>query len=296
MPPYSTDVTSSSDDEDAPEALSLIQSKRNAETHDDALNKFKAAEKAKRKERNRARDRKLKERAEKTRNTKTSATEREDAHGRMERAMRNAEEEMNEDGSESENDYEGSAKETGGGDEVMEMVEDKNDGVMESDDDGSQDETSESPSEQSQAKPKRNSQHLPDHIFTSAFTPRTQLSSSKRQLLASVSRKSDTVKRRKHRARAKDLTAGYVSTSCDSLIISSNPFACSSRAIRVLSNASRSGSGSAMTLPPLKIKKFVNRSLNLKGNPSKTKAWERRPGTLICLVERHHDPHSSSFS
>ena len=102
--------TSSSDDEDAPEAFSLAQSKRNAATQDDALKKFQAKEKHRQKERNRERDRKLKERALKTKGTKVL----EEWHGvqaRMERVMRDAEDDEDEDGSESEEDTEGNESE-----------------------------------------------------------------------------------------------------------------------------------------------------------------------------------------
>jgi hypothetical protein len=297
-PSHSEDVASSSDDEGAPEALSLAQSKRNAETLNHALNDFKAAEKERRKERNRTRDRKLKERAAQTRHTKRVAEEGDDAHARMERAMRDAEKEEeaeDEHGSESEDNFEGSSKEISSEeseDEAMEMAEDGEDGIMDSDnDDESQDETDEGGTKlnQSLAKPKQNHHHLPDHLFTAAFTPQTQPSFSNPQSAASVSRPNDIVKKRKHRARAKDLIVGYVSTPCVLRIILFNQVSCSSRAIRTLSNSSRSGLPTLMTLPPPKVKKFMNRSLNIKGNQSRIKGWERRPGELICVVVRTHD-------
>jgi len=131
-------------------------------------------------------------------------------------------------------------------------------------DDESQDE-SESISKPSLAKSNRNPQHLPDHMFSAAFTPQTRPSSSKRQLPASAPRKIEKVRKRERHAQAKDLIVG-------------------SRAVRALSNPSRRASlPASMTIPPLKIKKFVNRSLNIKGNKSKTKGWERRPANIGVL-------------
>jgi hypothetical protein len=296
MSPYSEDVASSSDGEGAPETLSLVQSKRNAKTLDNTLNDFKAAEKEKRKERNRTRDRKLKERAAQTRHSESVAEEGDDAHARMERAMRDAEQEKededeDEHGSESEDDFEGSSKETNSeesNDEAMEMTEDGEDGIMGSDnDDASQDEGG-TKSNQSLARPKKNHHHLPDHLFTSAFTPRAQPSLSNSQPLASVSKTNSIARKRKHRTRAKDLIVGYVSTPCVSHIIIFHQVSCSSRVIRTLADSSRSGLPTPMTLPPPKVKKFMNRSLNIKGNQSRIKGWDRRPGELIRVVVRIH--------
>ncbi|KIM75317.1 hypothetical protein PILCRDRAFT_827417 [Piloderma croceum F 1598] len=274
MSPYSEDVASSSDGEGAPETLSLVQSKWNAKTLDNALNDFTAAEKERRKERNRTRDRKLKERAAQTRHSERVAEERDDAHARMERAMRDAEQEKEDEdegedeyGSESEDNFEGSSKGTNSEeseDEAMEMAEDGEDGIMVSDnDDASQDVTDEggTKSNQSLARPKKNHHHLPDHLFTSAFTPQAQPSLSNLQPLASVSKTNNIVRKRKHRARAKDLIVG-------------------SRVIRTLADSSRSGLPTSITLPPPKVKKFMNRSLNIKGNQSRIKGWERRPANL----------------
>jgi hypothetical protein len=296
MSQYFEDVASSSDGEGAPETLSLVQSKWNAKTFDNALNDFKTAEKERRKERNRTRDRKLKERAAQTRHSESVAEEGDDAHARMERAMQDAEREK-EDEDEDEygsDNFEGSSKETNSEeskDEAMEMAEGGEDGIMESDDDdASQDETDEggTKSNQSLARPKKNHHHLPDHLFTSAFTPRAQPSLSNSQPLASVSKTNNIARKRKHRARAKDLIVGCVSTPCVSHIIFFNQVSCSSRVIRTLADSSRSGLPTPMTLPPPKVKKFMNRSLNIKGNQSRIKGWERRPGELIRVVVRVH--------
>lgn len=215
MPPH---ITSSSDDEDAPEAFSLAQSKRNVKTQDDLLKQFQARERERQKERNRKKDRQLKERASKRKDTTRSAEVEDGMQARMERAMRNAEEEAtdeDEGGSESES-FEGSEGETSseGSGSNMEGYEDEEDSVMHSDDDESHahlDVTSESGAnaKTSQANTKRNPQHLPDHLFTSAFTPQTQPSLLKRESLSSPPRK-NSARKRTHRTHAKDLIVGYV--------------------------------------------------------------------------------------
>jgi hypothetical protein len=224
MPPYVVNASSSSDEENAPEAFSLVQSKRNARTQDDALKRFQANEKERQKERNRERDRKLKERAEKTR--KTKSMQEGDMQARIKRAMRDANEEMDEkeegeeeeleddgdeEGSENEEDVEGSQSDMSSEeDEDMESAEDEE----QSHDGDSSDESqygindSHSISQSSLAKPKQNPQHLPDHLFISAFAAQTYPSSSKQKSPPSVSQKTNNIKKRSHRVQAKDLIIG----------------------------------------------------------------------------------------
>lgn len=218
MAPYTVNTTSSSEDEDAPEAFSLAQSKQYAETQDDALKKFQAKEKQRQKDRNRERDRKLKERAEKTKNTK-KLEERDDVQARMERSMQNAEEEMDDEGevqhgSDGEDDIEGSENDMSTEEseyEGMELSADKEDHAIQSDHESEgESDGGGFVTKQLQANPRRNPQHLPDHLFASAFTPKTHPSTSKTQSLASTSRRIDNVRRQKHKVRGKDLIVGYV--------------------------------------------------------------------------------------
>jgi hypothetical protein len=124
--------------------------------------------------------------------------------------MRHAEAEMdvNEGSSDSENDFTESAGEMSSdgsiSDEDMKSAEDEEDGAKQSDEDQQSSDENESISEATSLKLKRSSQHLPDHLFTSAFKSRSP------KPLASTPRKSDIVKKRQHRARAKDLIVGCV--------------------------------------------------------------------------------------
>ena len=222
MTPYVVNASSSSDEENAPEAFSLVQSKRNARTQDDALKRFQANAKEQQKERNRQRDRKLKERAEKTR--KTKSLQEGYVQAGIKRAMRDVNEDMDEEeegeeepeddgdeeGSENKEGVEGSQSDMSSEeDEDMESAED---GEQSHDDssDESQDgiDDSHSISQSSLAKPKQNPQHLPDHLFISAFAAQTHPSSSKQKSPPSASQKTNTIKKRSHRVQAKDLIIG----------------------------------------------------------------------------------------
>ena len=205
MVPYISDARSSdsgSDSEDVPETFSLAQSKVAALSQNDALRQAEVAEKEKRKERNRQRDRKLKERALLTGRAK--ALDVDDVQARMERAMRDADAEEDSDddtseegentGDEDMDDDDDSSEESGEEDKEMLPAEEDT-----SDDDP---EETEAPSSTS-----KNLDHLPEHLFTTAFTPTAPSAS----VHATSSRKTTLDKKRKRRTPGtKDALIGYV--------------------------------------------------------------------------------------
>ncbi|KZP22122.1 hypothetical protein FIBSPDRAFT_860019 [Athelia psychrophila] len=243
---------SGSDDEDSPETFSLEQSKLDAISKNGALRKAEAAEKEKRKEKNRQKDRKLKERA--LLSGKAKGLEVNDVQDRMERAMRDAGAEEDESGAEGQD-----------GDEEMEDSENFSD---ESDDEDMSN-VEEDSSDEDSAEPgfpsstSGNPHHLPEHLFTTAFTPTTPS-----KIPASSSRKVALSKKRKRQTPGtKDTLVG-------------------TRVVRRLTDSSHPHSDSQIgtkSMPSSKATRFVNRSLALKGNKARTKGWERRPANIGVL-------------
>ncbi|KAJ6619288.1 hypothetical protein B0H10DRAFT_2026811 [Mycena sp. CBHHK59/15] len=226
MPPLrpSSPVSESESDTDAPESVPLTQAKKAAQSRDAVRQQFAAGEKEKRKQRNRERDRELKVRAgARVRGGKDVDVDVDSAESRMERAMREAQEE------------------SGDSDEDADI--DMSDG---DDDDGDEDYGDDGSGEEDVVP--TNPNHLPDHLFASAFSSAAASSTSKLKAVPP--------KKRKHTRtpKAKDLVVG-------------------SRTIRVQSTTAAPAVPS--TLPSRKIKKFTNRALALKGNPPK--AWKRLP-------------------
>ncbi|OBZ78006.1 hypothetical protein A0H81_01657 [Grifola frondosa] len=277
-----------SSDDDAPEAFSFGSSKKTAKGAQDAVQRFHAAEKLKQKEKNRERDRALKERSAQA-NAKRKAGaagkskvkklpivesesegdedaeggERDDLETRMERAMREAEEESSSDedaaedhsGGSDEDDVE--SRSDADEDEQMSL-----DGNAEEDDEmsesgGDEDEVPTAP------KSRTNPNYLPDHLFKSAFSQASQSSSAKRP--AAHAPKAPPKKRKRTKRGSQDIVLG-------------------SRTIRTLPSSSEGipSIASRALRPPTRTKRFLNRSLNLKGSvaAAKTKGWERRPANL----------------
>ncbi|TFK38829.1 hypothetical protein BDQ12DRAFT_651239 [Crucibulum laeve] len=255
----------SSDEEGAPEAVSLAQSKQRVQQHNDQLQKVQLAQKEKKKQTNRERDRKLKERAEKTRGKKKD----DKLESRMARAMQEGQEEM--DNSEDDAVLEGFAafgSEAGSGDSMDEDSEgDSEDGFynedeeMGSDDDDDDDfDDEEENGELPKPKSKSNPNHLPDELFTAAFSSKPIDALSKPTGAKNV-QQSTSKRRKRTNTTPKDVLVG-------------------SRAIRTLQTASRPSISS--TVAPRKVRKFLDRALALKGGNSK-KGWERRPANIGVL-------------
>ncbi|KZT71093.1 hypothetical protein DAEQUDRAFT_810093 [Daedalea quercina L-15889] len=308
MAPRRAGSTSESED-DAPEAFSFNSSKRAAKGADHALQRFQEEEKRKRKEANRERDRRLKERA-KGKEAATTKREgkqlvresgeegenegeaedgpRDELEERMQRAMREAELESDEEDAEEEEEEWGGigdgageddashGSDSQGGSDSEDEIDDDEDENAASDDTGDADET---PSEAGSPEPDSEEPaprkkapsaptYLPDHLFKVAFSQ--SVSSSKRRLdVEDEPADSSSRPRKKQRKRAKrpgkDITVG-------------------SRTIRTLAPTSPAVPTTVprAMMPPARVNKFLNRSLNLKGKPqpAKFKGWERRAANV----------------
>ncbi|KAG6916981.1 hypothetical protein DXG01_004410 [Tephrocybe rancida] len=253
MPPSHED-SASSDEEDAPESVSLAQSKRNIKRSDDALHKAHAAEKEKKRLQNKERDRRLKEQAENSKRKRKEEVESDvDLQARMERAMQEAAEEMDEDGSSGEHG------ETDDEDEEFKGIDVDSDQYSGEDDNSVADLDNDDEEMDSDEEPvtKSNPNHLPDHLFTSAFASTTSKATSKRKVNQDPPTRKPR-KRTRSQATQKDVLIG-------------------SRTIRTLTPGSFAGTS---TLPSVKAKKFLDRSLGLKGPSAKKRGWERRPVNL----------------
>ncbi|RDB27407.1 hypothetical protein Hypma_004361 [Hypsizygus marmoreus] len=262
MAPSHSD-SGSSDSEDAPETLSLAQSKQHVKKQEDVLQQVQAAEKLKRKARNQERDRRLKEQAE---NSKRSRGDRDaDLQARMKRAMQEAEAEMGEDGSEDDDEDEDEFR---GIDGSSGAEEDKDE--SEEDESGSEDESDEDEEMAVPLRSKPNPNHLPDYLFEAAFSSQSTRSSLKRKAKDDVPTRKAR-RRTRSNASPKDVLMG-------------------SRAIRTLPQT-QVPSG-ASTLPSAKVKKFLDRTLALKGGKSRTRGWERRPANIGVM---RRDGPASSF-
>ncbi|KAF5337830.1 hypothetical protein D9758_015704 [Tetrapyrgos nigripes] len=276
MPPYRQESDAESED-DLPEALSLSASKQSAQKQSQRLRKAveekeRASRKVK-KERNREMDKQLKERAQKRKkfeavdeDQEDDVTERpvNDVETRMLRAMQQAEEESGL-GSDEEDDDEGEGRmaviddsEEASGDEEEEEeegMEDNEDEDMDDVEDSDEEDLGEALSFKSRPK----SNHLPDHLFASAFSQKASKEPKKQ-----TKQVKQVKKRKKARKGPKDTVVG-------------------SRAIRTLSNPNTVlPRASSTTVPSAKVKKFLNRNLRLKGDgqKSRTRGWERRAVNL----------------
>ena len=184
-------------DSDVPESFSLTQAKKTAQSRNKALKQSHADEKRKKKERNRARDRGLKERAELRKRERAEN----DVVSRMERAMRDAREENSEvDEDRLEMSTEGANEDEMGG----EMGDEDEDEDIDSDDEIISNKISE---EEDLTSSNPNPKHLPEHLFASTFIPtpeKNKISASRKKQI----HKKDTKKRRPHRIKPKDFVLG----------------------------------------------------------------------------------------
>ena len=189
MAPNHADPPSS--EEDAPESHTLVESKRTIQRQNDALATFRAAEKSKMRARNRERDRKLKERAQKAKGKgkEVGGVAGEGMEGAVGGVAMGGDEGSDEDLEGSGDDEEGSGEDEEDEDEV-----------------GSEEDEEE---ELSASKTKPNPNHLPDHLFASAFASNaSHLSATKRKPEDDHRVSGSARKRRKNRTRG-DLIVGY---------------------------------------------------------------------------------------
>ena len=285
MAPHSRSDSESSEDDGAPEIISLVQSKKAIQKLDAELKKAEMAERQSKRRQNREVDRKLKERADMNRGGKKKKEE-DELEARMQRAMQEAQEETDEEGeNESESEIgsrdEGEDEENNGEDEEDNGEDEEDGGEDEEDleDDQGSEEDEEDDVETLAPKPKKktynNPDHLPDELFTAAFA--SQASTSKRKATEDEEDKplKQTPKKKRKRSHTqKDLIVGYVIESMKFYFILFYFFR--SRTIRTLPTLGQPITPSVA--PSSKINKFLNRTLALKGGKQKTKTWERRPG------------------
>jgi hypothetical protein len=192
----------SSDDDEAPESLSLEESRRDVQKHTDKLQQFREAEKAKKRARNRERDRRLKEQAERGRRRRGAEDGPDiDVEARMKRAMEDAEAESDSDDSESVADQgdntQGDDGEGIGGKHDVGKTGENSDAESNNDGDGLLAEATPNPN------------YLPDHLFTSAFTSHTiQSRTTPKKREAEENSKHQAKKRARRDNSAKDVVVG----------------------------------------------------------------------------------------
>ncbi|OCH91743.1 hypothetical protein OBBRIDRAFT_886749 [Obba rivulosa] len=294
---------SESSDDEAPEALSFGQSKRAAKGEQNARQQLEAEQKQKLKQKNRERDRVLKERAAQVKEKEKAFTGRkgrrvareedpdesadeaprppqDDLESRMERAMREAAEESDEDEKgfggfdpERESDEDGASlsghsEEEEDGEEGGSHVDgndavhvDEGEDISDEDEQGSEDEE---PSDEDATSDQHlpNDDYLPDHLFQDAFSA-IATSSSKRKASESRSSQRPVKKRKRPSQLGRDILVG-------------------SRTIRTLPTLSATPALTSRTLvPPAPKDRFLKRTLNLKGSKkSASKGWERRAANV----------------
>jgi len=259
--------SSGSENDDAPESISLSRSKRDTQKLEAERRNAEVMQRRAKRERNQNMDRKLKERAVTNKRgkalvdeTKGTVVERkkrqkvgeekdedqsykigepDELEERMRRAMKDAEDET---------DLESNGEEFMGIDRDESVVEDADD-----------------------ERTVRNPDHLPDELFAAAFS-----SLSKRKMLGEDLKLPATKKQKS--SSSKDAIVGFVLQSKPIYFI---PIFSRSREIRILPSASAPPVPS--TTPSKKINKFLNRTLALKNGMQNlhTKGWERRPGIAI---------------
>jgi hypothetical protein len=195
-PHHSSSDSESNDDEDAPEIISLAQSKKDIQKLDAELEKAEIAVRKSRKSQNREMDRKLKERADMNRGGRQKGDEVVELEARMYRAMQEAQDEMDEGesgDSEKDDDEQGDVSSFEG-------------------EQGSEEEEEEEEEEEAESLPPNplkktyNANHLPDELFTAAFASKT--STSKRKSPDDDPPKQTSKKPKRSHTRT-DLIVGY---------------------------------------------------------------------------------------
>ncbi|KAF9527857.1 hypothetical protein CPB83DRAFT_855313 [Crepidotus variabilis] len=295
--PLAASYFSDSGEDDAPEEISIAASKKEIQKlHTDVKN-AEASQKKARKEKNRALDRKLKERSEKNVSRKRRETspnhlrqhvdkdeDQEDQEGgdfgdhalevRMERAMQEAQDEEEEGLKEDfefsgipEMDNTSNDNDSGADDDDTSSVEASTSGPRISklatrDEDGSDLGSDASAPPQPKTKlsgPKLTTDRLPDELFAAAFKSTQAL--TKRKAAEEVPESANKKRRRKSKSMK---TVG-------------------NHTITIL-NSSDAPSVPA-TMPSKKIKKFLDRTLGLKNSKQhlRSKGWERRPVNIGVL-------------
>ncbi|RXW23321.1 hypothetical protein EST38_g2542 [Candolleomyces aberdarensis] len=286
---------SSSSDGEAPEAVTLTQSKQNIQQREHVLQQARLSAKEKEKEKNRELDKKLKERAGVNRNAKDKKkgegkrTEAKTAKGKKDGKEEVLEDFLDdgfgegvdfgsEDGDFGEIDPELEARmlkamrdaeeEQDGSDSEFDEDEDEGaeDGQGFDSENGEEDYLSgedESEEESADEKGPPKTTHLPDELFKSAFQQSQPFVPPKSKLKHTST---EPPRKRRRTREPKELSAG-------------------SKKIRLLPNPSlQPAHNPPSTMPSKKVNKFLDRSLALKGRATKPKlGWERRPANIGLL-------------
>jgi len=286
----------SDSESDAPEAISLSQSKKSIKQQNAKIHKAGILARQKIKLKNQEKDHKLKERAAlKQKDDKVasksgkrlkqavSADEAEDAEevvdeveARMLRAMEDAEGEGNEgegEGSDLDEDEGFSGFQEGSSFDGDAAMDEDGDSAEDSDDhniwddqdddmedaDASSDDGVERTTNPTQ--PRKSVNYLPDEVFQAAFSQAEKPKPSQSKKNAVLSAKHQ---KKRRRSQPKDVIVG-------------------SKAIRMLASTTRPVTANA-AVPSSKINRFLNRTLALKSQRSiPGKGWERRPANLGVL-------------
>ncbi|KAJ3811904.1 hypothetical protein EV368DRAFT_84465 [Lentinula lateritia] len=316
---HSAHSSDDDDDDEAPETLTLTESKGAFRKRNAEIREVEEARKKMRKDKRRERERILKERkqqrereelkAVKRRRVSDDAEEEEDDGGegdeeedgendvekRMLRAMQQAEEEEDsenevgnvEEGESVDEDYiDAETREDVDEDEEdKEMVvdEDDEDGNEYEDEEGSDLEmlsvdsspprsNSESTSNAKSSTPKLKTNHLPEHLFASAFSSGSQKNQSKNNN-PSISGLYTTTKLQETKTRRRKRSGGIAR---DHIV--------GSRLFRTLPKPDTAPRASAAMVPSSKVNKFLDRSLSLKGDKkARMRGWERRAANIGSL-------------
>ena len=196
---FSSD-SESSDNEGAPETISLTQSKKDIRKLDAALKRVEVAVRQSKRRQNREVDRKLKVRAGINKGGEKMGDEAAGLEARMQQAKQETQEEVHEGGSESER--------VGGGDSENSGEEDEEDESGLKNGQGSKGEEAEilSLTKLPSKKKTHNANHLPDELFTAAFASKAP--TSKRKTTEEDNPQCQTRKKSKRSQTHKDIIVG----------------------------------------------------------------------------------------
>ncbi|KIK54835.1 hypothetical protein GYMLUDRAFT_249186 [Collybiopsis luxurians FD-317 M1] len=278
----SSSLKSDSEDE-APESLTLASTKSSYDSQRSSLLALDAAKKQKKKDRNRERDKRLKERA---------ASRVEGVVRRQQEVEPEGDEDEDEDEDEGEEEAENDngiearmlramqhAEDEGESDEEKEEDEVDSDEEMEVDEDSAEDDGDEelnsdveehSQSDSDMEPPKANLNHLPEHIFASAFFSSSPKATKFNKMSIATSKSSQPSQKQKARRKKRP------GNTPKDIVIGSRTF----RPRNDRAQQTVAPRATEAMRPSAKINKFLDKSLSLRGNRSKKRGWERRAANL----------------
>ncbi|XP_006456361.1 hypothetical protein AGABI2DRAFT_228284 [Agaricus bisporus var. bisporus H97] len=279
MPPLRPPTPSDDSESDAPETVTLTQSKKSSRKQTADIRKAEATVREKARVKNREKDRKLKERAASRKGNdekefvdgldkgkgkggeeRVEDEDEEDLETRMLRAMNDAEDE------ESEGEREFEAFDDGSSFDDSSMDEDESEfkGPGDDDEEMSTDEADLISTERPARSNSKPNNYLPDELFQAAFSqppnkPKNGSESNKKV----VTKTDKSRKKASSSSKAKDILVG-------------------SRTVRTF-QPSKFQSVPSTSNPSTKANKFLDRALGLKGQKLRRKGWERKPANIGIL-------------